>query len=155
MSATDERYVAKVTVLSELVRHHVGEEESDLFPMVRSAIGQLLLALSNVGFALRMIGFAVVFTILVISANTMIMSVFTRIREIAILRVNGFSSRQVAVLILGAGPLAGSGHQDPLRARRRGRAGRSRVPRRGRACWESSRSHFQSSPGRRASPESR
>ena len=38
-------------------------------------------------------------------ANTMIMSVFTRIREIAILRVNGFSSRQVAVLILGESAL--------------------------------------------------
>ncbi len=34
-------------------------------------------------------------------ANTMIMSVFTRIREIAILRVNGFSSRQVAAMIFG------------------------------------------------------
>jgi len=34
-------------------------------------------------------------------ANTMIMSVFTRIREIAILRVNGFSSSQVATLIFG------------------------------------------------------
>ena len=47
-------------------------------------------------------------------ANTMIMSVFTRIREIAILRVNGFSSRQVAAMIFGesgvvsiAGALAG------------------------------------------------
>jgi len=34
-------------------------------------------------------------------ANTMIMSVFTRIREIAILRVNGFSRVQIAVMILG------------------------------------------------------
>jgi putative ABC transport system permease protein len=34
-------------------------------------------------------------------ANTMIMSVFTRIREIAILRVNGFSSAQVAAVIFG------------------------------------------------------
>ena len=34
-------------------------------------------------------------------ANTMIMSVFTRIREIAILRVNGFSRLQIAVMILG------------------------------------------------------
>lgn len=34
-------------------------------------------------------------------ANTMIMSVFTRIREIAILRVNGFSSGQVAQMIFG------------------------------------------------------
>ena len=47
-------------------------------------------------------------------ANTMIMSVFTRIREIAILRVNGFSSPQIAGIILGesalvsiAGALAG------------------------------------------------
>ena len=34
-------------------------------------------------------------------ANTMIMSVFTRIREIAILRVNGFSNRQIAGMIFG------------------------------------------------------
>ncbi len=34
-------------------------------------------------------------------ANTMIMSVFTRIREIAILRVNGFSNMQVAAMIFG------------------------------------------------------
>lgn len=47
-------------------------------------------------------------------ANTMIMSVFTRIREIAILRVNGFSGAQIAGIILGesalvslAGALAG------------------------------------------------
>lgn len=47
-------------------------------------------------------------------ANTMIMSVFTRIREIAILRVNGFSNAQIAAVIFGesavialAGALAG------------------------------------------------
>ena len=47
-------------------------------------------------------------------ANTMIMSVFTRIREIAILRVNGFSNAQIASIIFGesalvavAGALAG------------------------------------------------
>lgn len=34
-------------------------------------------------------------------ANTMIMSVFTRIREIAILRVNGFSNTQIAGIIFG------------------------------------------------------
>ena len=34
-------------------------------------------------------------------ANTMIMSVFTRIREIAILRVNGFSNVQLAAMIFG------------------------------------------------------
>jgi putative ABC transport system permease protein len=34
-------------------------------------------------------------------ANTMIMSVFTRIREIAILRVSGFSNAQIAVVIFG------------------------------------------------------
>jgi putative ABC transport system permease protein len=34
-------------------------------------------------------------------ANTMIMSVFTRIREIAILRVNGFSRLQIAATIFG------------------------------------------------------
>ena len=34
-------------------------------------------------------------------ANTMIMSVFTRIREIAILRVNGFSNTQIGLIIFG------------------------------------------------------
>lgn len=34
-------------------------------------------------------------------ANTMIMSVFTRIREIAILRVNGFANEQIASMIFG------------------------------------------------------
>jgi putative ABC transport system permease protein len=34
-------------------------------------------------------------------ANTMIMSVFTRIREIAILRVTGFSNLQIAALVFG------------------------------------------------------
>ena len=38
-------------------------------------------------------------------ANTMIMSVFTRIREIAILRVNGFSKTQVGGLIFGESAL--------------------------------------------------
>ena len=34
-------------------------------------------------------------------ANTMLLSVFSRIRELAILRVNGFSAAQIAGLILG------------------------------------------------------
>jgi putative ABC transport system permease protein len=38
-------------------------------------------------------------------ANTMIMSVFTRIREIAILRVNGFSHTQIAGMIFGESAL--------------------------------------------------
>jgi hemerythrin superfamily protein len=36
----DERYDAKVTVLIENVRHHVKEEEKDLFPKVRKALGR-------------------------------------------------------------------------------------------------------------------
>ncbi len=35
-----ERFDAKVTVLMESVRHHVEEEESDLFPKVRDALGR-------------------------------------------------------------------------------------------------------------------
>lgn len=38
-------------------------------------------------------------------ANTMIMSVFTRIREIAILRVNGFSHSQIGAVIFGESAL--------------------------------------------------
>ncbi len=36
----DERFDAKVTVLIENVRHHVEEEERDLFPMVRNELGR-------------------------------------------------------------------------------------------------------------------
>ena len=38
MDPTDERFTAKVTVLIENVRHHVEEEEGDLFPALRKAM---------------------------------------------------------------------------------------------------------------------
>jgi hemerythrin superfamily protein len=42
MSAEDERFDAKVQVLMRLVRHHVEEEEQDLFPKVQKLLkGQL------------------------------------------------------------------------------------------------------------------
>jgi hemerythrin-like domain-containing protein len=40
MEPDDERFGAKVTVLIENVRHHVEEEETELFPMVRKALGR-------------------------------------------------------------------------------------------------------------------
>jgi hemerythrin superfamily protein len=40
MTPTDERFDAKVTVLIENVRHHVTEEETELFPTVRKALGR-------------------------------------------------------------------------------------------------------------------
>ena len=40
MSPEDERFDAKVTVLIENVRHHVKEEEQDLFPMVRKGLSR-------------------------------------------------------------------------------------------------------------------
>jgi hemerythrin superfamily protein len=40
LPADDERFTAKVTVLIENVRHHVKEEEHDLFPAVRKALGR-------------------------------------------------------------------------------------------------------------------
>jgi hemerythrin-like domain-containing protein len=43
MSPEDERFDAKVTVLIENVRHHVKEEEQDLFPKVRSELGRNVL----------------------------------------------------------------------------------------------------------------
>jgi hemerythrin superfamily protein len=38
MDAEDERFDAKVAVLIEIVRHHVAEEEEDLFPKVRKRL---------------------------------------------------------------------------------------------------------------------
>jgi len=40
LSPDDERYDAKVSVLIEMVRHHVEEEEQELFPTVREALGR-------------------------------------------------------------------------------------------------------------------
>ena len=40
MQRDDDAYEAKATVLAENVRHHVREEEDELFPAVRSALGR-------------------------------------------------------------------------------------------------------------------
>jgi hemerythrin-like domain-containing protein len=44
MDAGDERFYPKVVVLTESVKHHIEEEESELFPTVRSALGRRRLA---------------------------------------------------------------------------------------------------------------
>jgi hemerythrin superfamily protein len=40
MGADDENYRAKATVLVENTRHHIEEEESELFPQVREVLGR-------------------------------------------------------------------------------------------------------------------
>jgi hemerythrin-like domain-containing protein len=40
LSPSDETYKAKATVLMELVRHHIEEEEGEMFPQVRDALGR-------------------------------------------------------------------------------------------------------------------
>ena len=37
---SDPQYISKVTVLKEMIEHHVEEEESDLFPRVEKRLGQ-------------------------------------------------------------------------------------------------------------------
>jgi hemerythrin superfamily protein len=51
MSPEHERFDAKVTVLIESVRHHLKEEEEDLFPDVRKALGRK--ALGQIGDAME------------------------------------------------------------------------------------------------------
>ena len=52
LPSEDERFKAKVTVLTETVRHHVKEEEKDLFPEVRKAFSRRELA--DIGEQLRL-----------------------------------------------------------------------------------------------------
>lgn len=40
LDPSDERFHPKVTVLMESIRHHVEEEEQELFPMMREALGR-------------------------------------------------------------------------------------------------------------------
>jgi hypothetical protein len=40
MDPEDERYKAKVTVLIESVRHHIEDEEGEMFPKIREALGR-------------------------------------------------------------------------------------------------------------------
>ena len=40
LDPSDQAYKAKATVLMELVRHHVEEEEGEMFPEVRSQLGR-------------------------------------------------------------------------------------------------------------------
>jgi len=47
MSPDDERFDAKTTVLIEMVRHHIDEEEQDWFPKVREGLGRK--ALQDIG----------------------------------------------------------------------------------------------------------
>lgn len=54
----------------------------------------------NVGFALRVIGFAVVFTILLIAANTMVTAIRERTSEFGVLKTLGFSDATVFGLVL-------------------------------------------------------
>ena len=51
MQPSDERFDAKTTVLIENVRHHIQEEEEELFPDVREAMGRK--QLQELGEALR------------------------------------------------------------------------------------------------------
>ncbi|MCU1498982.1 MAG: hemerythrin [Acidimicrobiales bacterium] len=50
MDPTDERFDAKMTVLIEMVRHHVEEEEGEYFPKVREELGRK--ALNELGDAM-------------------------------------------------------------------------------------------------------
>lgn len=54
----------------------------------------------NVPFALRVIGFAVVFTILVIAANTMVMAVRERTSEIGVLKTLGFTDGAIFRMVV-------------------------------------------------------
>jgi putative ABC transport system permease protein len=70
----------------------------------------------NIGFFLNAIGLAVVFAILMVSANTMAMSARERFSEIAVLKTLGFTDGDVlrlvlteAVVVVGLGLLIGLG----------------------------------------------
>jgi putative ABC transport system permease protein len=66
----------------------------------RAFIAGFISMYGNLPFVLRIIGFAVVFSILLIAANTMMTSFRERITEIGVLKTLGFSDRAVFGLVL-------------------------------------------------------
>src|SRR6185503_14741485 len=54
----------------------------------------------NIPFALRVIGLAVVFAILLVAANTMVMSIRERTREIGVLKTLGFADGTLFTLVV-------------------------------------------------------
>jgi putative ABC transport system permease protein len=64
--------------------------------------------IGNLGLLLNSIGLAVIFTILLVTANTMSMAVRERRTEIAVLKTLGFSSGQVMGLILSEAVIIGA-----------------------------------------------
>ena len=54
----------------------------------------------NIGLLMNTIGLAVVFAILLVTANAMMMSARERTRELAVLKTIGFSDRRCSALVL-------------------------------------------------------
>jgi len=84
-------------VIDKLFQNSEAETKSETEAAFRA---DFIAMIGNLALLLNSIGLAVIFTILLVTANTMSMAVRERRTEIAVLKTLGFTSRQVLGLIL-------------------------------------------------------
>jgi putative ABC transport system permease protein len=91
----------KAAAVAKAIDSHFENSEAGTKTETEAAFRSDFLAMvGNLALLLNSIGLAVIFTILLVTANTMSMAVRERRTEIAVLKTLGFSSRQVMGLIL-------------------------------------------------------
>ena len=92
-------------VLPQIMEEVDDRFASSEFPtrtMTEKAFNQMFVdMMGNVKGFIRNIGLAVIFTLVLVAANTMAMSIRERVREVAVLKALGFQRGQVLFLVLG------------------------------------------------------
>ena len=96
------RTAAEIPRIIETIDERFGSSDNPTRTQTESAFAQLFAdMLGNVGAYIRNIGLAVVFSLSLVAANSMAMSMRERTTEIAVLKAIGFSRQRVLWLVLG------------------------------------------------------
>ena len=98
-----------VPQIQEAVDGRFANSEFPTRTMTEKAFNQMFLdMMGNVKGFIRNIGLAVIFTLILVAANTMAMSIRERVTEVAVLKAIGFQRGQLLTMILGEAVLIGA-----------------------------------------------